>query len=338
MSKLPITIITGFLGAGKTTLINKIISQHKEIRFGIVVNEFGETDIESYYYSSIDINQSTKNLEKQVIEIKNGCMCCVTKTNFISAIDTILEKNPAIEYILIEASGISNPYPIIQTFEIPNIASKYSLDSVICVVDILNIRERIEKYEVIYNQIKSANFVCLSKTEKANKEFIDKIKKQIENFENHPKLIIFDEKIDTSILIQNKTFQTTKFNIEKIDLDTNHQQFQTITFTTNKNLDYFKTTNFFNTLKNFNIIRAKGVFRFENSPKKQIYLVQYANGRNNVEYISIEKEKLKENSIIIIGEDLDKEVINKELENLIYPENKNFLMKIIYKIRNILNS
>ena len=99
--------MTGFLGAGKSTLINRILSEFSHLRFGLIVNEFGDVGLES---------QIIEASEDEIFELSNGCMCCVVRTDMKDAVHSLVEKAGFVDHILMEASGLSDPAPIAQTF------------------------------------------------------------------------------------------------------------------------------------------------------------------------------------------------------------------------------
>lgn len=104
MKKTPVLLVTGFLGSGKTTFLNWLIQTHPNIKISLILNEFGDVKLESQFIKEHEGGE--------VIELANGCMCCVANSDIPRIVRLILENAPHTEYIVIEASGLSDPDPI----------------------------------------------------------------------------------------------------------------------------------------------------------------------------------------------------------------------------------
>jgi G3E family GTPase len=123
---VPVTILTGFLGAGKTTLLNRILTGNHGLRVGVLVNDFGSVSIDAELVVGVDGN---------MISLANGCVCCQIRDDLIESVTGLLERTEAVEYILLEASGVADPGGIFMTFSDPGLRDRIRLDSVTCVVD-----------------------------------------------------------------------------------------------------------------------------------------------------------------------------------------------------------
>src|SRR5437870_2482537 len=131
-ARVPCTIVTGFLGAGKTTLIRHVLQNVDGRRLAVIVNEFGDVGIDG------DVLKGCGDAscpEENIVELANGCLCCTVADEFVPALDTILSWQPAVEHIVIETSGLALPKPLVQAFHWPAIKSRVTVDSVVAVVD-----------------------------------------------------------------------------------------------------------------------------------------------------------------------------------------------------------
>jgi cobalamin biosynthesis protein CobW len=131
LARIPCTIITGFLGAGKTTLIRHVIANAQGRRLAVIVNEFGDVGIDG------EILKGCGNAacpEDNIVELANGCLCCTVADEFVPALDAILAK-AGVEHIVIETSGLALPKPLVQAFHWPAIKSRVTVDGVVVVVD-----------------------------------------------------------------------------------------------------------------------------------------------------------------------------------------------------------
>ena len=131
LAKTPCTIVTGFLGAGKTTLVRHIL-QHADRRLAIIVNEFGDVGIDGEVLRGCGVEACP---EDRIVELANGCLCCTVADDFVPALTSILDHPSPPEHILIETSGLALPKPLLKAFNWPAIASAVTVDGVIAVID-----------------------------------------------------------------------------------------------------------------------------------------------------------------------------------------------------------
>src|SRR6476620_9333955 len=132
LARVPCTIVTGFLGAGKTTLIRHVLAHAQGRRLAVIVNEFGDVGIDGEILKGCG---NTACPEENIVELANGCLCCTVADEFVPALDTILARQPAVEHIVIETSGLALPKPLVQAFHWPSIRSRVTVDGVVTVVD-----------------------------------------------------------------------------------------------------------------------------------------------------------------------------------------------------------
>jgi cobalamin biosynthesis protein CobW len=132
LGKIPVTIVTGFLGSGKTTLIRHVLTHAHGRRLALIINEFGDVGVDGDILKSCG---ATSCPEENIVELANGCICCTVADDFASAIATLLARDPKPEHIIIETSGLALPKPLIKAFEWPELRSKLTVDGVIALVD-----------------------------------------------------------------------------------------------------------------------------------------------------------------------------------------------------------
>lgn len=133
-AKIPVTVVTGFLGSGKTTLINRILTEEHGIRFAVIENEFGEIGIDQ---------DLVLNEKEEVIEMNNGCICCTVRGDLIRIIKKLVTNDNPPDHILIETTGLADPSPVAQTFLTdPEIATTTFLDAIVTLVDAKHITIR----------------------------------------------------------------------------------------------------------------------------------------------------------------------------------------------------
>src|SRR5690606_38555248 len=132
LSRVPCTVVTGFLGAGKTTLIRNLLENAGGKRLALIVNEFGDVAVDGEILRSCGIESCP---EENIVELANGCICCTVADDFVPALDQILARSPKVDHIIIETSGLALPKPLVQAFQWPTVKGRVTVDGVVAVVD-----------------------------------------------------------------------------------------------------------------------------------------------------------------------------------------------------------
>jgi cobalamin biosynthesis protein CobW len=198
MTKIPATIVTGFLGAGKTTLVRHVLENAGGRRIAIIVNEFGAVGIDGETLRSCGIESCA---EEDIVELANGCLCCTVADEFLPTMEKLLSRDRPPEHILIETSGLALPKPLLKAFNWPSIRARVSVDGVIAVVDSAAVaagrfaddpeavaRQRAADpsvdhdnplAEVFEDQLFAADLVVLNKTDLLHPGAIDTLRQQI---------------------------------------------------------------------------------------------------------------------------------------------------------------
>ncbi|MFD0978329.1 cobalamin biosynthesis protein CobW [Tropicimonas aquimaris] len=130
--KIPATVVTGFLGAGKTTLIRHLLDNANGKRIALIINEFGDLGVDGEILKGCGI-ESCK--EEDVVELSNGCICCTVAEDFLPAMQKLIDRPDAPDHIVIETSGLALPQPLVRAFNWPDIRTRVTVDGVIAVVD-----------------------------------------------------------------------------------------------------------------------------------------------------------------------------------------------------------
>ncbi|MEO1523561.1 MAG: GTP-binding protein, partial [Cyanobacteria bacterium J06633_2] len=135
MHKIPVTVITGFLGAGKTTLIRHLLQHNQGRRIAVLVNEFGEVGIDGDLLKSCQVCEGEDEEPNTILELTNGCLCCTVQEEFLPTMQELLKRRDRIDCIVVETSGLALPKPLVQAFRWPEIRTAATVDGVITVVD-----------------------------------------------------------------------------------------------------------------------------------------------------------------------------------------------------------
>src|SRR5271170_3214577 len=132
LARVPCTIVTGFLGAGKTTLIRHVLGNAQGRRLAVIVNEFGAVCIDGEILKGCG---DAACPEENIVELANGCLCCTVADDFVPAIEALLARSPRPDHIIVETSGLALPKPLVKAFDWPDIRTRLTVDGVIAVVD-----------------------------------------------------------------------------------------------------------------------------------------------------------------------------------------------------------
>src|SRR5437763_11103510 len=132
MRRVPATVITGFLGAGKTSLVRHLLAHAEGRRLAIIVNEFGELGIDRELLLGCGDAACS---DDDIVELANGCLCCTVADDFVPTLARLLDREEPPEHILIETSGLALPKPLVQAFAWPEIRTRTTVDGVLTVID-----------------------------------------------------------------------------------------------------------------------------------------------------------------------------------------------------------
>jgi len=198
-TRIPATVITGFLGSGKTTLIRNIITAANGKRLALIINEFGDVGMDGAMLEECGADNCSAD---DIIELANGCICCTVADDFLPSMQKLLAQTPPPDHIIIETSGLALPQPLVQAFGWPDVRSRVMLDGVITLVDgpalaaggIANDLDALEAQraadeeldhespidELFADQINAANLIILSKADMLDADGIARARKSVE--------------------------------------------------------------------------------------------------------------------------------------------------------------
>jgi len=282
--KTPITIVTGYLGSGKTSLLKHILD-NADRRFAIVMNEFGELAIDSKVIKG-------KNID--MVELSGGCVCCSVSGEFSNAIDEILAVHP--DHIIVETTGVVDPETLI--YDILESMPQLHLDSVVCVVDSYTVAN----YGIGHTarkQIEMADIMLVNKVDLIDKNKVLEIQEELEKINpTAAKIRTIKCRAEPELLFGMYTEKPVKRGKHEANVET-------FIFITDRKADRESFENFLREMNG--VIRAKGFIVFEDGS----YLFNYINGRYDFEKFPSRKVE-----IIFIGERFDKKYLEKKLEKI----------------------
>ena len=228
MKRIPILLLTGYLGSGKTTLVNNILSNKSGVRFAVIVNDIGEINIDA---ELIQKGGVVGQQDKSLVSLQNGCICCTLQTELVDQIFNIM-KMECFDYVIIEASGLCEPEPILQTLcSIPQFGGAYVKygycypDCIVSIVDALRLQnefscgqkliqgknEEIDIKNLIIRQIEFCNIILLNKASEVKRDELERIKQIIRTLQPAAEIV----ECDYAEVDLNKIINTGLFDFER---------------------------------------------------------------------------------------------------------------------------
>lgn len=307
MSKIPVTVISGFLGTGKTTLVNHLLSHNKQYRIGVVVNEFGEVGIDG---------QLIVSEQEALIEINNGCVCCTVRADLVTSIKEMLAlAGQRLDRLIIETSGLADPAPVLQTFLAdPDLRTQVELESVITVVDALHLNIQLAD-EIVREQIAFADTLILNKTDLISSDALASIHDQIRLVNRTANVIqATHSQVSIDALLGTRRFSLPNLLMIEPDIlgdeDHDHEHDASISscsVVTSGALDADRFNRWINQLvqnQGQQLMRMKGLLNFASEARRFHFhsvhmLLEAIPGRR------WEADETRDNRFVFIGRDLD---------------------------------
>lgn len=319
---MPVTIITGFLGSGKTTLLNHILSDRQDLKIAVLVNEFGDINIDSQLLVSID---------EDMMELSNGCICCTINDGLVDAVYRVLERDDRIDHMVIETTGVADPLPIILTF-LGELRDLTRLDSVVTMVDAETFTSDHFDSEAAHKQLTYADITILNKTDLAAPDQIQTLETYIRTvksgarilhsqYGNVPLPLILDmgynNADDYAELIKSPDSAKSEHHHEHHHHEHHHHHsshldndgFGTIAFESDRPFDVKKFEAFLQVEMPPNVFRAKGILWFHESELRHVF--QLSGIRFDIQ--GDQWRTPPKNQIVFIGRGLDGDAMRQNL-------------------------
>jgi G3E family GTPase len=320
--RTPVTILTGFLGAGKTTLVNYILRACHGHRIAVIENEFGEVAVD---------DALVLQTEEEIFEMNNGCICCTVRGDLIRILNRLRRKREKFDHIIIETTGLADPAPVAQTFFLDDdVKADFELDAIITVVDAKHIIAHLDeqKPEGVENeaveQVAFADRIILNKVDLVNDDEKSLVKARLHAINTYADVVETQQSVvDLQLLLNIKRFDLARV----IDMDNEflngigeHQHDERVSsvgIQVEGAVDMVKLNAWLSRLlatKGVDIFRAKGVLNISGSEARHVFQgVHMLMGFSSSEDGSIapwKQDEVRTNRLVFIGRNLDREQFN----------------------------
>ncbi|MBD0403953.1 GTP-binding protein [Flammeovirga sp. EKP202] len=313
---IKVTLITGFLGAGKTTFLNNLIQKYPDTKFAIIENEFGEVGIDGCL---------VVDTEQDVFELSNGCICCSLNGELREVLRNLLKSGKEIDHLLVETTGIAEPSSIAAAFVgDPAISNLFELNACICIADTLNFEQSLKDHEVASKQIAFSDYIVLSKCDLSTEEQVKKMAFYLKLM--NPLALV--EKNYNGEVIEKDILNLNSFNVDKVEERASfiggahehaHGEVVSHAFTFEGEVDPVKLEMWVSILFQLQfevIFRFKGIFNIKGEENRVV--IQGVRNESKVNIGSPWKEgEKRENKMVIIGKGIKRAPIEKKIKSLL---------------------
>lgn len=325
--RIPVTILTGFLGAGKTTALNHLIQNHPNTKFAIIENEFGDIAID---------NDLVIDADSDIFELSNGCICCTLNGELVETLRDLVEGDYIFDHLIIETTGIAEPDGVAAAFvSEPAVQQYFQLDATICMVDAHHAAEALREREEAKRQVTFADHLVINKASEVSVEVLHALKAQLQQANPLASLELCDQGKLASGALQLQAYDQQRVQAllskerhaahnepghvcdDHCDHDHHHSDIVTQSFVLKAPLDVLKFRHWLNVLlmiQGKHLYRVKGIIDFQYQDQKTILqsvkqMCVFSSGGA----WSVGEER--ESRIVFIGKHLKRDVLQKQLNH-----------------------
>ena len=292
---IPVTIIGGFLGSGKTSLLNHVLSENHGVRAAVLVNDFGAVNIDA---------KLVVGVEGETVSLANGCICCTIRDDLVGACLGLLKRSEPPEHLLIELSGVSDPVPVLNTFMETELGALFSLSSTLAVVDAEQFpRLQGEMSDLVHVQIAAADMVVINKVDLVSPDELSATRKRVSEMGEGAGIIeVSYGRVPLDLIFEtvSRPFESCRQDpVLSADKRVQSNAFSTWHWTSDQPLSLPGLRSVLGTLP-AGVFRAKGIICFEELPSRK-YVLQLVGRRYTIEEIGHWGIENPRSEIVLIG-------------------------------------
>jgi G3E family GTPase len=322
--RLPVTVVSGFLGSGKTTLVKHILTNQYGLRTAVIVNEFSELGIDSELIVSAD---------DDMVELENGCICCSINNNFVDAIFRILARDSKVDYLVVETTGLADPLPVVLTFLRSEFRDLTRVDSIITVADAGSFCLDLFESEAARNQLRYGDVILLNKCDLVDTARLRALEESIRAIKESARIIQTTQcRLPLQLILSVGLFQSDQFFTDQERPEAGHREhaqdmsrghahdhvatdgFESLSFQSDRPFAVHKFQDFLNLLPQ-SIYRGKGLLWIHESDKRHIF--HLVAGRFSLDEGRWDGPMT--NKLVLIGRNLEREQLRRQLEACLAP-------------------
>jgi len=325
MAPIPVTVLTGFLGAGKTTLLNRLLREANGKRYAVIVNEYGEIGIDG---------DLVVGAEEEVYELNNGCVCCKLRGDLVRVVSNLVRRPGGFDGILIETTGLADPAPVAQTFQLDDLLRQHTrLDSVICVADARHLPMQLSSTPEAALQLAQADMVLLNKADLADEAMLAAAERVVAEVNPTAELRrVVRGELPLSQLLDRGAFDNARLRLPSLGLgkpasDSSPHGYRpvdagrhtvgvsSVSITFNRR---FERTRFLPWLQRLviehgaDLLRAKGILAFSGEPRRFVFQAVHMTVDSGMGRAWAAGEVV-ESKLVFIGRRLDESTLREEL-------------------------
>jgi G3E family GTPase len=305
--KRPVTVLSGFLGSGKTTLLNRLLKADHGLKIAVMINDFGDVNIDK----DLVVGQSG-----EVIELSGGCLCCTIRGDLLDSARALVASGRAFDYLMVETSGLAEPFAVAQTFLVPELEQSFRLDAVVTVVDSANIETWLARHETAREQIRCADLLVLNKLDLVTEADVERIKARLAEINAQVRVLpSVNADVSAELLLDVDAHQARPAAApEHRHGHLDHDAVHSVSFSAEVELDYDRFDRFLQDLPE-GVFRAKGTVAIQGLSRRVIF--HRVGSRNVLDQAAPWGNQSRACRAVFLGQDFDGDGLLGRIEDCI---------------------
>lgn len=270
---IPVTIVTGFLGSGKTTLVNRMLKEQHGKKIAVILNEIGDVNLDA---------ELVMQTQEELKIMNNGCVCCTVRGDLTRIALDLVKKKVDFDYLVIETTGMADPNPVAQTFFMDEgLQQHFHLDAIVTVIDALHIEKNLEEVKETQDQVGFADLILLNKVDSVAKDKLEKLEKDIRGMNAMARIVRtthcnvpIGDVIGIGAFDLGSRLEVNPDLTKEYHKHTHDESIQSVYLEEKKPLDAEKLNRFMMLVVNElggQVLRSKGVLNIKNDPMRHVF-------------------------------------------------------------------